>query len=151
MILPNVCRPVSSGLQGLRRVLRAEDGWFVGTDAGEWGGALWWYPPPPATAVWYWKMNASKSKSSGPTHSASARSSTRSALKTRDASMDSFPGVPSEGGPRRERFRFYISNIEEKKHLNAFLEVFTDESKERAIENYEAIRDYKKTCSNRRQ
>lgn len=31
------------GLAGDRHVLRVDDGWLVGFDAGEFGGALWWF------------------------------------------------------------------------------------------------------------
>ena len=31
--------------KGTRRVMRVEDGWLVGLDAGEFGGSLWWFGP----------------------------------------------------------------------------------------------------------
>jgi len=37
-----------------RTVLSGDDGWFVGFDAGEYGGSLWWYPhqPGPGRKIW---------------------------------------------------------------------------------------------------
>ena len=32
-----------NGLVGDRQILRVTDGWLIGFDAGEWGGALWWF------------------------------------------------------------------------------------------------------------
>lgn len=32
-------------LIGLRYIARVNDGWLVGFNAGEWGGALWWFSP----------------------------------------------------------------------------------------------------------
>ena len=34
---------MESGLKGERRVEKVENGWLVGFNAGEWGGALWWF------------------------------------------------------------------------------------------------------------
>jgi len=34
---------VAAGSKGDRRVIRVEDGWLVGLDEGEFGGALWWF------------------------------------------------------------------------------------------------------------
>jgi hypothetical protein len=36
-------RGVAAGSKSARRVLRVEDGWLVGLDAGEFGGGLWWF------------------------------------------------------------------------------------------------------------
>jgi len=43
--LPFSVKPPNAeeGLAGRRRVQRVEDGWLVGFDAGEFGGALWWF------------------------------------------------------------------------------------------------------------
>lgn len=43
--LPFDIRPqkAEAGLAGHRRVKRVGDGWLVGFDAGEFGGALWWF------------------------------------------------------------------------------------------------------------
>ena len=35
----------AEGLQGQRSSLKVDDGWLVGFDGGEWGGALWWFSP----------------------------------------------------------------------------------------------------------
>lgn len=34
-----------------RQVVATTDGWFVGFDAGEYGGSLWWYPSSPGPGV----------------------------------------------------------------------------------------------------
>lgn len=38
-------RTVDEGLRGRRVVQKVADGYLIGTDAGEWGGALWWFSP----------------------------------------------------------------------------------------------------------
>lgn len=36
-------KDTAAGLGGDRRVKRVKDGWLIGFDAGEFGGALWWF------------------------------------------------------------------------------------------------------------
>jgi hypothetical protein len=36
-------KSVAAGSKSARHVLRVEDGWLVGLDAGEFGGGLWWF------------------------------------------------------------------------------------------------------------
>ena len=43
--------------QAARQVVRVEDGWLVGFDAGENLGSLWWYPTEPGPGVRLWNLN----------------------------------------------------------------------------------------------
>lgn len=43
--------PPTPPVRGRRHVIAVSDGFLVGYDAGEWGGALWWFSPDGARSV----------------------------------------------------------------------------------------------------